>query len=99
MATIAIVALIVFGPQRLPEIARKAGKALRELRTAAAELTTGLEAEYAETLEPLDEARRAVRSALDEIDLPADRPRGGESVPETGCDPAPAPADEPDRRR
>ena len=30
--TIAVVALLVFGPRRLPEIARKAGKVLRDLR-------------------------------------------------------------------
>jgi sec-independent protein translocase protein TatB len=68
MVTIAVVALIVFGPKRLPEIARKAGSVLRELRGAAQELKAGIEAEYEETLGPLDEARREIRSALDEAD-------------------------------
>jgi Tat protein translocase TatB subunit len=66
LVTIAIVALVVFGPRRLPEIARKAGGLVRELRSAADELRTGIEAEYEETLGPLDEARRAVRTALDD---------------------------------
>lgn len=65
--TIAIVALIVFGPRRLPEIARRAGTVLREVRGAAQELKAGIEAEYEQALGPLDEARRTVRSALDEL--------------------------------
>jgi len=66
LVTIAVVALVVFGPRRLPEIARKAGGLVRELSTAAHELRAGIEAEYEETLGPLDEARRAVRTALDD---------------------------------
>jgi TatA/E family protein of Tat protein translocase len=92
MATIAVIALIVFGPRRLPEIARKAGKALRELRSATAELKAGIEAEYEEALGPLDQARREVRSALDEID-PRRTPYGRR--PQEG---APAPKDPPDPR-
>ncbi len=34
---LAVIALIVFGPQRLPEIARTVGKALSEVRRMAAE--------------------------------------------------------------
>lgn len=79
--TIAVVALVVFGPKRLPEIARKAGRALRELRSATAELKAGIEAEYEDALGPLDEARREVRTALDEIDPRRTprrpRPQGG----------------------
>jgi TatA/E family protein of Tat protein translocase len=35
LLTIAIVILVVFGPERLPELSRKAGRALRELKDAA----------------------------------------------------------------
>lgn len=34
---LAVIALIVFGPQRLPEIARTVGKTLAELRRMASE--------------------------------------------------------------
>lgn len=37
-----VVALIVFGPGRLPEVGATLGKALRELRRASAEMTTEL---------------------------------------------------------
>jgi TatA/E family protein of Tat protein translocase len=91
MVTITVIALIVFGPKRLPEIARKAGAALRELRSAAQELKSGIEAEYEETLQPLDEARRAIRSALDETQDPG--PRAGPGEPERAE--SAAPRDEP----
>ena len=35
---VAIIALIVFGPQRLPEIARSVGRALNELKRQAADI-------------------------------------------------------------
>lgn len=53
---VAAVALIVFGPQRLPEIARSVGKTLGELRRVAgemkAEFESGLDDEPVEAPEP-----------------------------------------------
>lgn len=58
--TIAVVALLVFGPKRLPEIAKKAGKVVGDLKRAAEGLRAEFEAELEEP--PLDEARRRMRS-------------------------------------
>jgi TatA/E family protein of Tat protein translocase len=41
---IAIAALVLFGPQRLPEIARTIGKSLREFRRATNELSEEIRA-------------------------------------------------------
>ena len=68
--TIAVVALLVFGPKRLPEIARKAGRVLREIRGAADDLKSGLEAEYREAIEPLRDARQEMQDAISGIDRP-----------------------------
>ena len=65
IVTIAVVALLVFGPRRLPEIARQAGRLLRQVRTAAGELKEGLEAEYQEALEPLEDVRREMSTTVD----------------------------------
>ncbi len=66
--TIAVVALLVFGPRRLPEIARKAGKVLREVRNAATELTAGLEAEYKDIADPIRDAREEMSDAIAGLD-------------------------------
>jgi sec-independent protein translocase protein TatB len=71
MVTIAVVALLVFGPHRLPEIARKLGKLGREVSRAANELKAGIEREYDEATEPLKDVRRKLGSSAD---TPADKP-------------------------
>ena len=46
---ILIVALLVLGPRRLPEIARTLGKTVRAIRKASADLTTSISRELEET--------------------------------------------------
>ncbi len=48
MLVIAIFALLVFGPRRLPEIARSVGKAVREFKKATSEFTQELSLEVDE---------------------------------------------------
>lgn len=63
---ILLLALIVLGPTRLPDLARKLGKWTAELRSAAREITRGLEAEVSDiksVKDELDELRREVRSS------------------------------------
>jgi Tat protein translocase TatB subunit len=40
--TVAVLALVVFGPQRLPEIARNIGKAINEVRRMTADMKSEL---------------------------------------------------------
>jgi TatA/E family protein of Tat protein translocase len=44
---IVIIALVVFGPKRLPELGRTVGKGLREFRRASNDLKRSLEDEIA----------------------------------------------------
>ena len=67
IATIGVVALLVFGPKRLPEIARKVGRIARDLRVAAQDLKSGIEEEYRDTIEPIEEAGREMRAALGDL--------------------------------
>jgi sec-independent protein translocase protein TatA len=42
LIVIVIIALMVFGPKKLPEMGRTIGKSLREFRRASAEIRSGL---------------------------------------------------------
>ena len=72
---IAILALIVLGPRRLPEAARKVGQWTAELRKAAREITAGLEAEVSglkdignELKAPLDEVKKPFTDIRNDVD-------------------------------
>ena len=54
---IALVALIVFGPNRLPEIARKIGELMAKARNATQDLTSTLDAEYGDTAAPIKDLK------------------------------------------
>ena len=66
---VAVIALVVFGPQRLPEIARNIGKAINEMRRLTSEMSSelreGMTAIDADEAEPPDPAK-PVDAAPDE---------------------------------
>ena len=71
---IALLALVVLGPTRLPDMARKMGRWTMELRNAARDITRGLESEVREFKEagqelraPMDEVRDEVKKPFTEI--------------------------------
>ncbi len=67
---ILLLALIVLGPNRLPDIARKLGSWTAELRKAAREISRGLEKEVAEIKQPLDELKAPVKEISKELRAP-----------------------------
>ena len=78
---IAILALVVLGPRRLPELARKIGGWTAELRAAAREISRGLESEVAdlkavgeELKAPLDELKQPLKDI--QRDVKSADPRG-----------------------
>lgn len=86
--TIALFALIVFGPRRLPEMARRLGQILTRARRAAADLRREFDAEYREIAQPITDLRRDLRSfgaeigdtargALGAIEEEGDKPTSG----------------------
>ncbi len=64
MAVVALVALLVFGPDRLPELARQAGKALARFRQETAKSVAELK--RAAEIEDLDRELRGMGSELRE---------------------------------
>jgi sec-independent protein translocase protein TatB len=78
LLVVAVVALFVFGPERLPGVAAEAGKALRSLRRTLKGLTEDLKSELGPEVGDLDLAslhpKAFVRKHLFE-DEPEDEPQ------------------------
>lgn len=64
---IAVVALIVFGPKRLPELARRAGELVAKAREASSAVTDALGKDYADTVEPLRGVKDDVVGIRDDL--------------------------------
>jgi len=58
IVVIVLVILIVFGPNRLPDLARKAGEFMSKVRNASSSMTEVLGVDYEETVEPFLSAKR-----------------------------------------
>ncbi len=67
IVTIAVVILIVFGPQRLPEMARRAGEMLAKVRTAANTLRSEFTQEFEEAAKPLKDIEAELKATKDEL--------------------------------
>jgi TatA/E family protein of Tat protein translocase len=88
---ILLLALLIFGPKRLPEIGRTLGKGMSEFRKASNELTRTLNAELA-----LDETPAPPPVQMNRMDaLRTPRTSLIAEVPPLEAEPSPAPAAEP----
>jgi Tat protein translocase TatB subunit len=59
MVVIAVIALIIFGPRKLPELGKSLGKSIAEFKRASNELKNTLEEEI--KTEELQEARKSAQ--------------------------------------
>ena len=75
---ILLLALVVLGPKRLPEAARRIGALAAELRSAARDITRGLEAEVAQVKEAANDLVEPVRELKADLtkDLESIDPKG-----------------------
>jgi sec-independent protein translocase protein TatA len=79
MLVIAVIALIIFGPRKLPELGKSLGKSIAEFKRASNELKNTLEDEI--RTEELQEARKSAQipppvSAAPSTPAPAPAPEG-----------------------
>ena len=65
LVVIFIVALLVIGPDKLPQYARKFGSALREFRKASSDVTKEIRQSV---IDPLEEAQKPLREAMEPLD-------------------------------
>lgn len=100
LVVIFVVALLVIGPQRLPEVARSLGRTLRELKRATTDLqsTFDLEEEFETEIRPAQPSAEEDEKKADE---PVEAASGTAAAPgepggaETAQAPAPAEAEPP----
>ena len=64
---IAIVAFFVFGPDRLPELAKRAGETIAKARKAVGEFTDSLDRESREGMAPLREIGSELKGVRDDL--------------------------------
>ncbi|WP_182377334.1 sec-independent translocase [Nocardioides sp. WS12] len=89
LVVIAVLAVLVFGPDRLPELAQQAGKFVRQLRkfanNARDELRTELGPEFADLeltdLDPRAIVRKHIADAMAELDELEDAIRSDDETP------------------
>jgi sec-independent protein translocase protein TatB len=67
IALIAIVALLVFGPDRLPELSRKAGELLTKAREMTRSFTDSLDNEFDEATSPIRTLQSEYHATKDEL--------------------------------
>lgn len=102
LMVLGVIALVVFGPDRLPQLARDAGRTLRQLREMAQTARTELKSELGDTVGEFDfsdlNPRTFVRKhLLDDLDSDVTPPAAGRGPSTAGTTtagggPSPAPA-------
>lgn len=84
LLVILVVALLVLGPKRLPEMARSLGRGMAEFRRASTELRNTLYAPLEEVKKPLEEDKKEEsKPASKEPDPKPDAARDAEAKPKT----------------
>jgi len=82
MLIIGVIALIIFGPRKLPELGKSLGKSIAEFKRASNELKNTLEEEI--RTEELNEARKSAQippAAPVAVSTPAPAAPDGETTP------------------
>ncbi len=62
MLVIFIIALLVFGPKKLPELGKSLGKGIREFKKATEELKSSWEDQVKDVAAPLNEVKRDIHN-------------------------------------
>jgi TatA/E family protein of Tat protein translocase len=79
LIVIFVIALIIFGPRKLPELGRSLGRSLNEFKRASNELRNTLEEEVR-----VDEQREAARQRAEAAKAPLETPAEPEAAHDDG---------------
>src|SRR3989304_2431633 len=67
MLVIFIIALLVFGPKKLPELGKSLGKGIREFRKATDELKSSWDEQMREVENPIKEVTRDIQQSANDM--------------------------------
>lgn len=100
LIVIMVVALVVIGPKRLPELARTLGKALGDFKRATSDFQNSFSMEDDYDLDVLDEEakekdKKASADESDEVDADEDHDEEGDDTAEQTSEPDRTETDEP----
>lgn len=79
---ILVIALIIFGPRKLPELGKSLGKSLNEFKKASQDLQNTLESEI--KIEEQKETQEKEKAAESKFSTPEGKFAGPEVTPESG---------------
>jgi TatA/E family protein of Tat protein translocase len=95
---VVIVVFLVFGPDKVPEVARAIGRGMREFRKAMAELERGVEEETAPVRRELTEVSESTNATLAEarkaVTIPGSEPVALQQPPSPAKPPEASPKSE-----
>ena len=89
---ILVIALIIFGPRKLPELGRSLGKSIGEFKKASNELRSTLEEEI--RIEEQRDQRKATKEEQDSAIAAASTPMAAAPAAPAAAPPTPVPADD-----
>lgn len=72
LVVIALVAILVFGPEKVPEFFHRAGQLISKLQRSADDLWTTLQTEMNQAKKPLDDLGKDLKTLGDTISRPLD---------------------------
>lgn len=92
---IAVVALIVLGPQKLPDLAKSLGRAVREFRKATSELkeTLSVDSELSEVKKAFTDFHSDVNQTIRDEDKPKEAPPGADAAAAAAAPPVKSPSE------
>ncbi|NNC93782.1 MAG: twin-arginine translocase TatA/TatE family subunit [Acidimicrobiia bacterium] len=86
LIVIALIAILLFGPERVPEFFHRAGQFMSKVQRSADDLWTSLQTEMNQVTKPLEDMGKDIKSIGDKISNPLDSP-GVDPAPEGELDP------------
>jgi sec-independent protein translocase protein TatB len=86
LVVIALIAILLFGPERVPEFFHRAGQFMSKIQRSADDLWTSLQTEMNQVTKPLEDIGKDIKTLGEQISNPLDSP---------GVDPPPDPGVEP----